>query len=213
MYAVMRSDPRIRLFGPLLLLAVPAIIAGIGTVRFLVIGTLVLLPVAAAAGTALVDRVHRAHANGSGRWASPRVGVYTSGRFWTDVLAIVAIALVVVAVVIIPNGARAPESKAVEQLPRGCQLWSDPSVAGTSLLIRPDVKVWIDGRADFYGRAHLERYVQILNGDDGLPDGTDCVILRPRSVRSPLAAALDSSPDWSRKAGADGHQVWLRKSD
>ncbi|WP_448002637.1 hypothetical protein [Agromyces bauzanensis] len=206
-----RFDPRVRLVAPLIALAVPAVVAGFGTIRFLALGALVLMPVAAAALTALVDRFRGAQQRGGNAWSSGRVARYTSGRFWTDVLVIVAVVVSVMAAVAIPQGARPPETRVVEQLPLGCLLWSDPSVAGPVLLERPDVRVWIDGRADFYGREHLIRFIEIRSGRVPLPADAECVILKPRSGDSRLSDVLDSSSAWSRITSIDGFTLWVRE--
>ncbi|WP_448808426.1 hypothetical protein [Agromyces bauzanensis] len=206
-----RFDPRVRLVAPLLVLAVPAIAAGFGTLRFLALGALVLMPAAAGAMTALVDRLRQAQQGGAGAWSSSRAVTYTSGRFWTDVLVAVAVMFSVSAAVMIPQGARPPEAPLAEQLPRGCLLWSDPSVAGPVLLIRPDVKVWIDGRADFYGRAHLIEFLEVRAGNVPLPAEADCIILKPRSDDARLAEDLDAAPEWSRAAGSEAFTLWVRE--
>ena len=78
-----RFDPRTRLVLPLALFGVPATLAGLDTLRFLLIGLLALLPVAGAAATSLVDRVRLRQQSPHGfwsrrrSWSTPPVG---SGR-------------------------------------------------------------------------------------------------------------------------------------
>ncbi len=206
-----RFDPRVRLVAPMLVLAVPAIVAGTGTLRFLALGTIVLMPAAAAAVTGWWTEPGASSGLAAGFWSSPRGVTYTSGRFWTDVLVVVALVFSVVVAVAIPQGARPPETQAAERLPHGCLLWTDPSVAGLVPLIRPDVRVWIDGRADFYGRDHLIEFIRMRSGEVSLPAAADCIILRPRSEDLRLEKALDDSTAWSRTASVNGFTVWARE--
>lgn len=212
-YRVFRSagrfDPRVRLALPLIALGVPAILAGLGTLRLLAFGALVLMPLAAAALSASVDRFRAVQARPGTRWSSARVARYTSGVFWTDVLVVVALAISVAAAAAIPNGGRPPEARLAAQLPSGCLLWSEDRVAGPILLTRPDVTVWIDGRADFYGRDHLLEYIDIRAGEAPLPERTQCVILRPLS-HDRLVERIQVNPEWSRVASSGGYVLWVR---
>lgn len=205
-----RFDPRVRLTLPLVVLGVPMVLVGLGTLRFLVVGLLVLLPVAAAAGTGLVDRIRRAQLHG--KWTHPKVVEYTSGRFWTIILIGIGLVLTPVGAVAVAQGAKPPEADLAKLLPNNCFLWSDASAAGPIILTRPDVKVWIDGRADFYGREHLLEYIRIWSADEPLPEQTNCVILPSEfAIHFPLADVLDNDSDWSRVATNQGYVLWTRE--
>ena len=109
--------------------AVPATIMGLGSIRFLVLGMLVILPVAAAAATRFVDVVHERQRAG-GALSRPKLVEYTSGRFWVTVLTGIAIVLTPAATIATTMGARPPESALSEMLPEGCTLFSDAASAG-----------------------------------------------------------------------------------
>jgi hypothetical protein len=203
-----------RLVAPLAIFAVPVTIMGLGSIRFLVLGILVLLPVAAAAATSFVDFVHeRQRAIGSS--VHPKLLEYTSGRFWVTVLTGIALVLTPVAGIAITAGARPPESALVEGLPEGCTLFSDAASAGPVILTRPDVAVWIDGRADFYGRQHLIDATRIYAALDPVPIEANCVLLPVYGGLGvsvlPLARSLDDSPEWTLQATQGDFALWVRR--
>ena len=84
------------------------------------------------------------------------------------------------------------------------------TVAGPVILSRPDVKVWIDGRADFYGREHIEdTYAYYLATNDRLvPPGTNCVLLQ-NDYGLPMAKAMAASPDWRLAVRQGQFELWL----
>jgi hypothetical protein len=67
-------------------------------------------------------------------------------------------------------------------------------------LISQGVKVFIDGRADMYGEAFLDRYLEARNGGAAF----DAVVVQHRiawAITKPddsLARALDGKPGWRR---------------
>jgi len=205
-----RFDPRVRLLLPLIVVAIPVTFAGLGALRFIVVGMLVILPVAAAAATSFVDGVHRRQNAGNGFWARPRVVDYTSGRFWTIVMVGIALVFLPITMGFASKGAKPPEAVLAEVLPEGCSLFSDAS-AGPVILTRPDVRVWLDGRADFYGREHLIATARIYAGLDPIPREADCVMLNTvERLTAPLAQELDDDGAWDRIASLDGFGVWVR---
>lgn len=207
-----RSDARIRLLVPLAIFAVPMTLIGFGALRFLGIGMLAILPVAAAATTALVDVVHERQGAG-GILARPKLVEYASGRFWVTVMTGIAIVLAPLAAFGASKGSKTPEAVLGELLPRDCSLFSDAGAAGPVILTRPDVKVWIDGRADFYGRQHLIESVRIFSAIDPVPEEADCVLLPLWDGLGhviPLALSLDRDPVWDRIATLDGYALWVR---
>ena len=158
-----RFDPRMRLVAPLAVFAVPVTIMGLGSIRFLVLGMLVILPVAAAAATRFVDVVHERQRAG-GSLSRPKFVEYTSGRFWVTVLTGIAIVLTPVAAIATTMGARPPRSVLARCFRR------------LHIVLRRRLRrarhsdatrraVWIDGRADFYGRQHLIEATKIFAAD------------------------------------------------
>ncbi|PFG16760.1 hypothetical protein ATK74_1313 [Propionicimonas paludicola] len=202
--------PRDLAFGGLLALAVigvPSSLLGLSAVRFLGIGLLTLAPVLAVGVTALVDRVRVrwAHAAASRWWE------YTTGRLWRIVLWLTAVVLTPAALLLGANHSLPAEASLVAQLPSGCRLYSDAGLAGPVILLRPDVKVWIDGRADYYGRERTLLQHAYLEGTapELVPTGTTCVVLDTSLGEIPLVKALDGSSLW-RAAGQDGpYRLWL----
>lgn len=189
-------------------LGVPAGLAGLFTARFLGIGILTLAPVVAAATTALVDRLRRAGAGHSGR----RWWQYTTGGFWRVSLWIVAVILLPGSLLLGSQLARPAELAMMAQLPSGCRFYGDAGTGSVVVLSRPDVPVWMDGRADFFGREMLLRGYQYYFGKapDIVPPGTTCVLLDVADRATRLVADnVASSPQW-REAGRAGSWVlWL----
>ncbi|WP_353808483.1 hypothetical protein [Agromyces sp. SYSU T00194] len=193
---------------PIALIAVPATIAGIGTFRFLFVGMLMSLPLVAAAASDAVRRLRRSR-GGSRLLSNPRMIEYTSGRFWAVIVTGVCIVLLLPVLVALRNDGRPDQAVLVADLPMGCRSFTDDRVAALIIITRPDVKVWIDGRADFYGRDHIIDTVQIYNGGQ-IPSGADCAIL---PAVYPLADKLDRSADWERFGTSAGYSAWVRHSE
>lgn len=207
-----RFDPRARIAAPLVAYGVPAVLLGLDSLRFTLTGLLVLLPVAGGVATSLIRRLHRLQGDPKRRILShPKVVEYTSGRFWTVIIVgLIVMATPVVAINTMP-GATPPEAAVIRRLPEGCNVWSSDPVAGPVLLLRPDTEVWIDGRADFYGRDHLLEYLRILWTEEPLPDGAGCVILPSNEMSERLASALDADAEWNRIASQHGYTLWVRR--
>lgn len=203
--------PRDLTFGGLLALAVvgiPFSLLGLSAVRFLGIGLLTLAPVLTVGVNAVVDRLRT-------RWAgaaASRWWEYTTGRMWRIVLWLTAAVLAPAALLLgAANHSLPAEASLVAQLPPGCRLYSDAGLAGPVILLRPDVKVWIDGRADYYGRertvlqhAYLER-----TAPDLVPAGTTCVALDTSLGEIPLVTALDASPQWRAAYQDQSYRLWV----
>ncbi len=202
--------PRDLAFGGLLALAaigIPFSLLGLSAVRFLGIGLLSLAPVLAVGVTDLVDygRSRWAHASGSRWWE------YTTGRLWRVVLWLTALVLVPPASLLGANHSVPAEASLVAQLPAGCRLYSDAGLAGPVILLRPDVTVWIDGRADYYGRERtvLQHAYLEASAAELVPDGTTCVALDTSLGEIDLVRKLDQSPDWQPAGQVDVYRLWL----
>jgi len=190
----------------LALFGIPATLASLWAVRFLGIGLLTAAPVVALAASEAVDAVRRWIASRPpSRWAE-----YSRGRFWRPVLAAVTVLLLPGAAWLGSQHAVPAEQALVDQLPAGCSLMNSQTVAGPVILSRPDVKVWIDGRADFYGRAHIEdTYSYYLATNERLvPPGTNCVLLQ-NDYGLPMAKAMAASPDWRLAVRQGQFELWL----
>lgn len=205
-----RRGPRDAALGGLAALAmigVPASVLGLVALRFVGIGVLTLAPVVAVGFTALVDALRR-------RWtgaATSRWWEYTTGHLWRIVMWLTAVVLSPGVVLIGAGHAVPAEAGVIAKLPSGCRLFSEAGLAGPVILLRPDVKVWIDGRADYYGRERILRSYGYRSAQENplVPAGTTCVAL-DTSVEAPaLVGALDASPLW-RAAAQDGpYRLWL----
>lgn len=198
-------------FGGLLALAalgVPAAAVGMATIRFLGVAMLTLAPVVAVAATAGVDALrHRLAGRAPSRWRE-----YATGRFWRVVIAGVLVLLLPGTAYLGSRGAVPAEQALIERLPRDCQLFAPGALSASVILTRPDVRVWIDGRADFYGRGQLTlAYAYFgLREHPLVPPGASCTLLDAEASDSrDFAAALRTAPGW-RLADVDGrYELWL----
>lgn len=197
------------------LVGVPAALAGLTAIRFLGIALLTLAPVAGAAAAAAVDALrHRID-----RIQVPaRRAAWTeraSGDYWRPLLAAAAVVLLPWAIVLGSNHAVPQEARFVAALPRDCRLFAPGGLAATSILTRPDVTVWIDGRADFYGREHLLlTYAYFAQRTPRLvPEAATCLLMDKDAEDSRgLAAALALDPAWRIIAVDDHYAVWVPNS-
>jgi hypothetical protein len=197
-------------FGGLLalsLVGIPASLLGLTAVRFLGIGLLTLAPVVAVVVTAAVDGLRSRWSGASAsRWWE-----YTTGRLWRIVLWLTAVVLSPAALVLGANHSVPAEADLIARLPAGCRLYSDAGLAGPVILLRPDITVWIDGRADYYGRERMVLQHAYLEGWAGslVPEGTSCVLLDTSLGEITLVASLDASPQWSATAEDGPYRLWL----
>lgn len=171
-----RFDRAVGLAVPLAVVAIPVTLVGLGAIRFLVAGMLLLAPLAATALTATADVVHgRRESRG---WAArPKVAEYSSGRFWSVLLSALAVVMLPMCLIFASQGARPPEAGVVGRLPHGCLLFSDAASAAVVILTRPDVQVWTDTRADFYGRERIAAAPGRSASLVEVPDGATCAIV------------------------------------
>lgn len=197
------SEPALTL---LALAGIPATLAGLVAVRFVGVGLLTMAPVVALGASDLSASVQRwARSRQTSRWQE-----YAEGSFWRPVIAATLVVLMPGALWLGWQHAVPVEQPLVDQLPRGCQLMNSQTVAGPVILSRPDVKVWIDGRADYFGREHLKDTYAYYRAERGslVPPGTTCVLLLDEADL-PLADALARSSSWRLAAQLDGYELWL----
>lgn len=212
-----RRDDRTRLSSALTISALPYAVAGLIAIRFIGIAALTMAPVLAAGLS--VGMTH-AHAWAQGRATRPgllarRLPEWTTDGYWAVVLGATLLVLAPFAVVYAWPHAT-PRAQALNAaLPSGCRLFSTMNESAAVILTRPDVPIWIDGRADYWGRERLlqmEAFVYSGAAGRPVPDGTTCVLLPDPSIEAPFAsltAALDASPEWTRSASTGEYNLWL----
>jgi hypothetical protein len=155
-----------------------------------------------------VDRLRqRYQGRPPGRWWE-----YRTGGFWRVALSATLVLLSPAVGYLVSLHAVPDEQHMIDKLPTGCQLLSSGGLSAAVVLTRPDVPVWIDGRADFFGRAQLLRAYSVfgLTAPTLLPPGTECVFLDVTSKDSiQLAAAIDASGQWRVLAGDARYRIWV----
>lgn len=216
-----RSGPSASLRLPLalLVLALPAAVGGIVAIRFIGVSLLALAPLAAVGATALA-RVLAARADEDpprGLLRNARVRHWARGEPWRVVWWAVLVLVAPVAVISGANVARpTPELAAVSALPRGCLLLSDPGSAAPVILLRPDVRVWTDGRADYWGRERNVAAAAVLSGGPeatAVLDRATCVVLTTSGLLDTggLAVQLDGSRSWREIDVVGSTRVWVSR--
>lgn len=211
------DDPRVGLATALLVLAVPAAVGGLLGVRFIGLALLTLAPLAAVGATRLAGRAGaRARApEPTGPFRSGVLRRWSAGGPWR-VVGWLTLGLLSPLVLLAGAGLGRPaEADVVDALPRGCRLVSDPASAGPVLLLRPDVRVWVDTRADYWGAERNREALAVLSGastDVPAVTGATCAMLSAADVPTGrLAAALDADPTWEPAATAPGLRTWVRR--
>lgn len=212
------EDDRVGLAAALLVLAAPAAAGGLFGVRFVGLALLALAPLAGVGATRVARRVRLrgTAAEPAGVFRSPVVRRWSVGGPWRVVGWLTLVLLSPLVVLAGARLGRPPEAAVLDALPDRCRLLSDPASAGPVLLLRPDVRVWVDTRADYWGAARNREALEVLSGrSTAVPavTGADCVLLAdsPDLPTTGLARALDSDPGWSAVAGSPGLRVWVRR--
>lgn len=143
---------------------------------------------------------------------------WTHTRPWRIVLTLVCVLLAPGCLLLGPGQhAVPPELAAVEALPTGCSLFASIGTSGSAVLVRPDVDVWIDGRADYYGKSRMADTVTYYRGlgPTVAPPGAACVIV-PASVPGDVlyleTQRLATDASWTAIGTYDGLTVWVRSS-
>jgi len=190
------------------LIGVPSAFAGWFAIRFLGIALLILAPAVAVVVTGGLDGLRR-------RWRGRPVSrwrEYSSGAFWRVVTAITLVVLSPGLAYLVAQHSVPAEAGLLSKLPTNCRLFSTGAIGGASVLVRPDVLVWMDGRADFYGRAHiLDAYAYFWQTAPSLvPPGATCVVLDSSAEDSrAISASIDASPQWRLVATDGSFRLWL----
>lgn len=197
--------------------AIPFAFAGLFSIRFIGLAVLTLGPLIAFGATNIADTTATAarrnpDTNALRHWAR----ILTEGDEWRRVLPAVFIVLLPAVLWLGPiNHARTEESRAITVLPQGCRFFGTAGVSNVVILERPDVRVWIDGRADYYGRGRLGQATGYFAGaqPSAAPEGTTCVILpSPESRYSlpPATSRINAEPGWDYRGRINGFDVWVR---
>jgi hypothetical protein len=212
------ADQRVPLVAAVLVLCLPAAVGGIFAVRFIGVALLALAPLAAMAATSLaqVVRARAADQEPPGPFRLDRVRFWSRAAPWRTVLSAV---LVLLSPLVLYSASRLgrpmAESAAIGTLPSGCRLFSDPGSAGVAILLRRDISVWFDTRADYYGRERNAQAIDVLataDADDPVLARASCILLARSSpvTVGPLPGSLDSNPLWRRTWSGGGVTAWTR---
>jgi hypothetical protein len=212
-----RADGRLGLMAALTTLALPAAIGGFTAVRFIGVAAFALVPAASLAMTVAAAAIARRadERDPRGVFRSARVRFWSHGRHWGPVLLAVWVVLLPGILLLTFPLARPLDDVAVlERLPSGCRLLSDPGTGSSAVLVRPDIPVWYDTRADYWGRQrNLEAARVLASGQvDTLPfTQATCIALRlDETGPARLAAALDASTEWRQVARSGDVVGWVR---
>jgi len=143
------------------------------------------------------------------------VGRWATSHPWRVVTSIVSVLLLPGAVWLGPvRHATPPETAALATLPAGCRLLATGGASGVALLTRPDVTVWVDGRADYYGRARMVEADTFYSGqgETTAPSGATCIVLAAPGEREAvplLTARIEADPLWHHQGRVEGYDVWV----
>lgn len=207
---------QMRLVVGISLVAFPFLILGSWAIRFVVTASYLLIPVAALISSEQFRKLRNASDSGLhiGIWKSARIREYAGEKIWKNTIPIL---IAVLAVLDVPYALEhsVPTSRnAISALPLSCNLFSDQEIQDTTLLLRPDVKVWFDGRIDYHGRRKIEElhnYFFKPSNSDPVPVGATCVLLRIGAGELPqenVAKILDASPDWQLIYNNSNFRIW-----
>lgn len=173
-----------------------AIVAAVSAVRFEPFVALLVIPEYAVWFSQLVRKHAIAH---------ERVGLLI-------VEAVFCLALLPLAIegLVAPGQPASPRFsvKMVRAIPGDCKLFNGPLDGGLVELLRPGMKVAMDGRNDFFGKERVLEQRDVLRAKvDSLAwfddHDIDCVLARTGKKERGLVAVMDRDPRW-RVLGADG---------
>jgi hypothetical protein len=212
LYRRWRAGAPVRDLAALVAIGVPTAFAGLVAIRFLGVSLLVLAPVAAAAATRAADRLRSTPTPARlPTGLAARLRDYGTGRFWRIALTATLVVLSPGVVLLGAEHGDPPERAMLARLPVGCRLFTGSVLASVSVLLRPDVPVWMDGRLDFAGRQMiLDGYgYQAGTMADPVPPGSTCVLWTDDAAGAGLRARLAASADWRRDSRDGTLELWL----
>lgn len=135
--------------------------------------------------------------------------------YWRRIIAGGLLILVPFAATTMPQAYPSMRDPAIGALPRGCHLVANDPAA--SLVVRPDVRIWFDGRIDYWGTARIRKFIALMGTHvpTQLPRGTTCVLLRaldgPQAA-SGLRTMLRASSGWSRvPLHGSASELWVMR--
>lgn len=190
----------------LVLFAVGAQVAGLAAERFSFLAMGIAMPVVALALSRGLPRRLAAR-------LEPRLGERLHEPYWRLLLTMVAVAFLPVALLLAPSSYSVLDAPAFAALPSGCALFSDDGTASAAVLMRPDVRPWIDGRLDYWGTARMVRNRNILDHplpSSIVPAGSTCVAL-PTGSYPVITRALDAAADWQALPQGGPVRAWARR--
>ncbi|MFM6973646.1 MAG: hypothetical protein ACKOXM_00620 [Agromyces sp.] len=206
------ADERWRLIVALVLVSAPFALASLTAVRFVGIAALGLAPVAAVLMSEVAKRF-------AARRPSRLPERWFTARYWRRIVVGVLVLVVPASAVLAAPHATQRSQAAVEALPAGCALFARTDESDLAILIRPDVEVWFDGRADYYGRNRVfdaQWRFSRATAEEAIPAGATCVLLDRESAiwqTSALIASMNASVRW-RVSFDDGRfLVWTRAAE
>lgn len=214
-------DQTFALASAMCVVGVPFAVAGLFALRFLGVGALMLVPVIGMGITILARRARVwARALPESSAVKDTAERWTSTRSWRIVLTLVAALLLPFAIWMGPVNHAVPEElAAIRALPSGCHLFTTASIAGPTILDRTDVPVWLDGRADYFGRARLVEANLYFHGlgATAAPPGATCAVLPvvgpstvlPSTALPRATARLNADPAWKHQGTYNGFDVWV----
>lgn len=212
LYRRWRAGAPVRDLAALVAIGAPTALAGLVAIRFLGVSLLVLAPVAAAAATRAVDWLRSRPPPASlPAGLAARLREFSTGRFWRIVMTATLLVLSPGVVLLGSEHGEPPERAMLARLPAGCRLFTGPVLASTTVLLRPDVPVWMDGRLDFAGRRMILDGYGYQGGTmvEPVPPGATCVLLAANADGASLRARLSSSADWRLDSGDGNLELWL----
>ena len=211
------GDPRVRLQAGLAFVGAGTALAGLTAVRFAGLALFALAPLAPVLVPSAA-RIARGLVLRAPSTIRVRAAEWTSERFWRPVAAGVVIVLAPLSLLGAAPHAQPPGIAAIAQVPSGCRVFASWELSAAVILLRPDLTVWADGRADYYGRQRIEDAISFFYGvgaPRGLtaPDGAQCAIFPTAAADpdyTPVVERLDADPAWVRTATTGEAALWFR---
>ena len=154
----------------------------------------------------LVAAGRAAQSQANAKWMRDRL----TPAYWRPVLWVLLLALAPLLVTQANHAYSSVTDPTLRELPPACRLFAKDDLSSPVLLARPDVRVWIDGRLDYWGRDRMLRADRYLHSKtDVAPDGSTCILVSTAD-RSGSYARLAST--WRRIAAGNQVDVWIPRA-